>query len=360
MKISPIPNFGNFGVYVDDIDMDHMTNEEWTELGKLYVDRLLLIFRNIKISRAQYLDWMPKWGPLKSNMRAHFYKKYEGRLDPLYPETWKNLDLDPKDKKWLEHREFHFEKIEDGRFLSRVYGGKDEHGHALGYFSSGEIFWHSNESSSLVFSPTVSLLGWDHMEGSATGFVQTVDLYESFSESFRSELDEMVLIHQYIKGRVSNNEHEDENLALHLQMGFCPNDDAETPMVCTAPNGRRGLHYSVNTAAKIKGMTEEQSKEIFSLLDKAIFDHKWIYDHYYQQNNDLLVFDNSVTLHRRFGNHPERKAFRMQFDVSPLLDSPWLPWQHMEKYNQLYLEEMHELVDIVGGDLQARVKLPKK
>ena len=35
------------------------------------------------------------------------------------------------------------------------------------------------------------------MTGSATGFLQTVDYYESVSESFPSELDEMVLLHKY-------------------------------------------------------------------------------------------------------------------------------------------------------------------
>ena len=357
MKISSIPNFGSFGVFVDDVDMSHMTDEQWMELGHLYVDKLLLIFRNIKMDKVQYLDWMPKWGPLKNNSRAYLYGKYGPELDATRPETWEKVGLSDDDRKWIEHRQYHFEESGDGRYLSRIYGGKDEQGHALGYFSDGEVFWHSNESSTLTFSPAVSLLGWSHMEGSATGFLQTVDLYESLSESFRSELAEMVMIHRYEPGRVNKNEVTDPGLALHMRLGFCPVDGAETPMVCTAPNGRRGLHYTVNTRAEIKGMSQTDSDAMFAFLDRLVFNERWTYDHYYQADRDLLIFDQSVTLHRRFGNHPERKAFRMAFDVSPLLDTAWAPWQHQEKYHQLYCKQTRDLVSNVGGDLQARVKL---
>lgn len=358
MKTSPIPNFGSFGVFVDDIDMDHMTDDLWMELGQLYVEKLVLIFRNIKMTKVQYLDWMPKWGPLKNNSRAYLYGKYGSELDATRPETWEKVGLSPADREWIEHRQYHFEESGDGRYLSRIYGGKDEQGHALGYFSDGEVFWHSNECSTLTFSPTVSLLGWEHMEGSATGFLQTVDLYEGLSNSFRSELDEMILIHRYEAGRVNKNEETDPGLALHMRLGFCPVDDAETPMVCTAPNGRKGLHYSMNTRAQIKGMTVEESNSMFSLLDRLVFNERWIYDHYYQANNDLLLFDQSVTLHRRFGNHPERKAFRMAFDMSPVLGYAYRPWKHIESFDREYTAKTRELVKMVGGDLEARFILP--
>jgi len=71
-----------------------------------------------------------------------------------------------------------------------------------------------------------------------------------------------------------------------------------------------------------------------------------------------LLFDNSVTLHKRIGGLPERKAFRMQFDLSPCLDNPWRPWQHLPEYEKAYNEEIRQMVDVMGGDLKARLKLP--
>ena len=356
MKISPLPNFGSFGAVVDGIDMDHMDDQTWHSLGQLFIDKLVVVFRNIKITKSQYLDWMPKWGPLKANIRAYLNAKYGQDFDATRPETWHNID--DRDRRWLETRKWQLEESGDGRYLTRIYGRQDENGNNLGYFSHGEVYWHSNECSTLTFSPAVSLLGWQHMQGSATGFVQTVDLYESVSNAWRSELDEMVLVHRYQRGRINDNELHDDDLALHMQMAFCPIDDAETPLVCTAPNGRRGLHYSLNTRAEIKGLTAQQTQDIFDKLDREIFRNEWIYDHHYQNDNDLVLFDNSVTLHRRLGGHPDRKAFRMQFDVSPLLNQAWLPWQHMPTYNEQYVNLTHELVDLVGGDLKQRFRLP--
>lgn len=357
MKISRIPNLGDFGVFVDDIDMFSMDDEQWQELGKLFVKELVLIFRNIKIDKGLYATAMPKWGPLKANLRARFHNKYGKDLDATRPETW--TIADEADQKWLRSRQHQLEATGDGRFLTRIYGRKDSEGRMLGYFSHGEVFWHSNEASSLTFSPAVTLLGWDHMAGSATGFVQTVNLYESLPESFRTELDDMVLIHRYVPGKINENEITDENMAYHMKMAFCPEDDMETPLVCQAPNGRKGLRYTVNTRASIKGVSEEESQKIFDRLDKLVFDDKQIYDHYYpEQGMDLLCFDNSVTLHRRLGGHPDRKGFRMQFDLSPLLESAWTPWQHHKEYHAQYLEQITQLVDLVGGDLKARFKVP--
>lgn len=356
MKISRIPNFGSFGVYVDDIDMNTMTQDQWLELGRLFVKELVVVFRNINITKSQYADWMPKWGPLKANIRMQFHKKYGGDFDATRPETWDGVS--EQDRLWLETRATKLEETGDGRYLTRVYGGKNEQGQAGGYFSHGEVHWHSNESSALNFSPGVSLLGWNDMADSATCFVQTVDLYEQVSESFRSELDEMILIHEYTPGKLNENEHTDQGLAVSMKMAFCPVDGSETPLVCTAPNGRRGLRYTVNSRAHIKGMADEQAQKVFAELDRLVFDEKWIYNHWYQgERRDLLLFDNSVTLHKRIGGLPERKAFRMQFDLSPCLDSAWRPWQHLPEYEKIYNEEVKQMVEVMGGDLKARFKL---
>jgi alpha-ketoglutarate-dependent taurine dioxygenase len=358
MKISRISNFGNFGVYVDDIDMNNITEDEWTELGKLFVKELLVIFRNIKIDKTQYLDWMPKWGPLKSNIRMQFYKKYGKGFDSRDSSTWDSVS--EEDRRWLEIRSAQLEESGDGRFLTRVYGRKDAEGRSLGYFSHGEVEWHANESSSLLFSPGVALLGWEMMENSATCFVQTVDLYESLDESFRAELDEMVLVHEYNPGRLNENELTDSTLAYHMKLAFCPIDGTETPLVITAPNGRKGLRYTVNTRARIKNASDNETQKIFDRLDKLVFDEKWIHNHWYEKDrSDLLCFDNSVTLHKRIGGHEDRKAFRQQFDLSPLLDNPWEPWKHQPKYHEIYKEDITQLINLTGGDLAARFKLPR-
>lgn len=357
MKITKISNFGNFGVYVDNVDMNQISQDEWNELGKLFVKELLVIFRNINISKQQFLDYIPQWGPLKSNIRMQFFQKYGKLLDATDPDTWHVAD--EEDLTWLKGRSKQIEASGDGRYLTRIYGRKDKDGNALGYFSHGEVGWHANESSSLLFSPAVALLGWEYMENSATCFVQTVDLYESLDESFRQELDEMILIHEYIQGRMNENEFTDPMLSLHVKKAFCPIDGSETPLVITAPNGRKGLRYTVNSRARIKDMSDSDTQKVFDRLDKLVFDEKYSHNHWYRENSkDLLCFDNSVTLHKRIGGKEDRKAFRQQFDLSPLLENPWEPWIGHEYYNKIYKEDITKLVNLTGGDLKNRFKIP--
>ena len=356
MKISPINKLGSFGVYIDDLDMDHMTDEQWHEIGQIFVRELVVVLRNIKITKSQYMSYIGKWGPTKTDVVPAFLKKYGKNPNPLDPSTWDNIS--EEDKKWLGFRRHVLEETEDGRYLNRVYGRTTEDGKPMGYFSSGDLHWHSNETSSLTCAPCVSLLGWEYMEGSTTGFLQTVDLYESLSDSFRRELDEMVVIHRFTTGKINDREFEDPILEHDMRQWFCPEDGRETPLVCTAPNGRKGLHYSLNTRAEIKGMTPAESQQLFGILDQALFDDKWTFDHAWSNKHDICLFDNSVTMHRRIGGHPDRKAFRIQFDPSPLLDQAWTPWIHQPKYHASYIELSKEAADIIGGNYKNRIKIP--
>jgi hypothetical protein len=48
----------------------------------------------------------------------------------------------------------------------------------------------------------------------------------------------------------------------------------------------------------------------------------------------------------------------MQFDLSSVLESPWRPWQHNLEFDQQYKVKIHEFVNLVGGDIKERFKLP--
>ena len=356
MKVSPLNNFGSFGVFIDDVDMNEMTDDQWQEIGKLFIEKLVIIFRNINITKKQFLDYNNKWGSIKGVTGAILKDRYGPTFNSQNPDTWFNVSQEDKD--YLLSRQHWAEYLEEGGFLTRVYGGKDQNGNALGIFDSGDLNWHSNEVANLTFSPAVSLLGNQFMKDSSTGFLQTVDLYESLPESFRSELDEMVVIHRFIPGITNEREYTDKTIAKQTRMNFCPIDNLETPLICTAPNGRKGFHYTLNTRAQIRGLSVDESQKIFSMLDRLIFDDRWTYDHWYQSDNTLCVFDNSVTMHRRLGGHPERKAFRIQWDISPLVENAWLPWHHNKEFNEQYIKDVHKLVNLIGGDLKKTFKFP--
>ena len=349
MKVTEIPGLGSFGHYIDDVDFNNLSNDEWFEIGKLHLQGLVTILRNVNITRDQYVAKIREFGPNKGtrNSRAHFKIKYGEDFDPKDEGAFDRFNVSDEDRNYLMFKRHFVEQTEGGNFITRITGRKDEDGNSLGAFDAGELYWHSNESSELTFAPEVALLGGQYMTGSTTGFVQTVDLYQSFSESFRSELDEMVVIHNYIPGGINDIELTDPNLGNMLQMEFCYHPDAEVPMVLTSPGGHKGLHYTTNTATGIKGMTKEESSKIFKMIDEKLFTDKYVYDHKYATDNELLLFDNSVTLHRRKDpGHKDRCAYRIQYDPSNLLDAPWYPYNHFPKYAERYKQQTHELIEI--------------
>jgi alpha-ketoglutarate-dependent taurine dioxygenase len=343
MKISKIAGFGSFGHYVDDVDFDHITAEEWLEIGKLNLEGLVTVLRNIKISKDQYYKAIKAFGTMESSWRVNMIKKYGHDYDALDEDSYK--EFDDFEKAFLRNKKYYYEVTEEGHTLTRITGKVDENGNALGVFNSGDLGWHSNEGSLIAFAPVVALLGNEGMVGSSTGFMQTVDYYESLTESFRSELDEMVMVHKYVPGNINTQEVSDPQTAIQIRMSQCPIDGAETPLVVRAPNGRKGLRYTVHTRSSIKGMTAEQSSQVFAEIDKHLFSDKYVFDHWYQQDNDMLLFDNSVTQHRRIGGEPNRLAYRYHYYPKNLLTNPWIPYDlpHYAEEYRLVKSEIDRL-----------------
>ena len=152
------------------------------------------------------------------------------------------------------------EKTNKG-MLMRVSGKRDEQGKPLGMFAEGELLWHSNEAGTLTFTPGIALYGYENVVGSSTGFVSTTDYYENVSESFRSELDDMIMIHSYQKGAINPGFLPEQDAVSRASQ--CPVDNTEIPMVIKSPGGIKGLHYSVNTISQIKGMSIAESRKVF-------------------------------------------------------------------------------------------------
>lgn len=345
MKTSKISNFGSRGQIIDDIDFATIDDDQWLEIGKSHLKNLLTIIRNPKnLTKDRFYHSIARFGPTKGSVRAHYARKYGRLIDAFDPASLEGVS--PEDQEFLLSRTYQMEKTEEGNTLSRVYGMKDEQGHMLGAFDTGDINWHSNESSQLTFAPEVALMGSYKMIGSATGFVQTADYYESVSDSLRSELDDMILVHNYTPGAISPAELNNPLFSHQIRTNFCPVNGAETPLVITSPGGIKGLHYSISTADQIKGLSQQASKEIFAMIDRELFSDRYTFYHWYKHDNDLLLFDNSITMHCRVGGEPDRLAYRIQYEPCNLLDGPWYPYSQPE-FNQEYVLRTHELVKIL-------------
>jgi len=347
MKVSKIPGLGRFGIFIDDVNFEHLTDEEWTEIGKLHLQNFVTIIRNCNLNWEKQAEWCMKWGDTRYGIRYLILKKYPGK-------SWSQVvqlslkddpSIDPIDRLRLQNIARMQQVSPEGRHVMRVTGKRDAEGNALGMFAEGELLWHSNESGTLTATPGVALLAAENVVGSATGFITTPDYYESVSNAFRSELDEMTLIHRFTPGKINPGLRIEQDEVMHANM--CPEDDAEIPMIMRSPGGTLGLHYSINTVHSIKGMSKVDSDKVFDAINKELFTEKYIYDHWYKNNGDFCLFDNSITLHRRLGDIKDRLCYRIQHDYSNLQDGFWQPYLQ-EDFAKLYEEEIKYYVELAG------------
>jgi alpha-ketoglutarate-dependent taurine dioxygenase len=347
MKVSKIPGLGRFGIFIDDVDFNTITDDEWMEIGKLHLQNLVTIIRDCKLTYDNQNKFCSQFGSTRYGIRSAILKKYP---DKTFSQVAKlamldDTSVDEIDRIRLKSILAMQELTLDGKHIMRVTGKRDAQGNALGMFAEGELLWHSNESGTLTFTPGVALLGAENMIGSSTGFITTPDYYENVSNAFRSELDEMILIHRFTPGRINPGLRMEQDEVMHASM--CPEDDTEIPIVMRSPGGIIGLHYSSNTIHSIKGMTKEESDAVFREIDKELFVDKYIYDHWYQSNNDFCLFDNSITLHRRLGDIKDRLCYRIQHDYSNLQDAPWQPYLK-EPFASKYKEEIKFYIALEG------------
>lgn len=337
MKISKVPNFGDYGHYIDGVDFDHITDEEWNFIGHLHLKGLVTVIRNVNIKKENYRNLLTKFGDIKITAEQKLYKKYNIKTTEEFLALYRAKQLDEADAYQLRTKLHTLEKTSGGP-IYRVTGMKDAKGNYLGTFGAGNVAWHSNEGSVVNFVPGVALLGFANMRGSSTGFAQTANFYEDCSESLRSELDDMVIVYNFQKGAINELEEEDEEFHKRLQIHFCPEDNMRVPFVLNSPGGIRGLHYPKYNMSHIEGMSVKDSRRIFDLIETYITSPKQVFDHWYQNDNDLLLFDNSITMHRRIGYHPERLAYRMQFVYNRLVPD-WCPYDKQEWIDEFRREE---------------------
>ena len=332
-RITDIPNLEGYGVFVDGVDFKNLSRKEWIDLGKLHMKKLVMIIRSTGIKKEYFYNIMKIWGKDRQNYAASLFAKYpwaNGRIEFILasPEvTQEEKDI------VKEYSKIGGNNVQNGNVL-RVTGD------GTGLFSHGELLWHSNESGDIAFTPGVALLGDRGMCDSATGFMVSTPYYYSLSESFRSELDEMVLIHNFQDGKINV---EGENNLLYKNM--CPEPDTEIPLVIQSPAGIKGLHFPYNTVTGIKGMSNLEAKKVLEELKKGL--DPYTYDYWWENDDDLLIFDNSIVQHRRLGDTSNRLCHRYQFDYTYLQYSvtkkPYVPY-----FKEPYLSRYKKKMDMIS------------
>lgn len=326
MKVTKIPGFGDYGIFVEDVDFNNLSSDEWLEIGKLHAKNLVTIIKKANVKPKEISYWTDQWGPKRHSSLLHISKHYPNlSIKKIVELGLKNNDVISKEHQTVIKDRF---KTKGPGGSQRVTDIKKKNGDVTGMFPDGELFWHSNEASNIIFAPGVALLGQQNMIGSSTGFLQTANYYEDISESFRSELDEMIVVHKWQQGKIHEKIHQGQEELMRLNMA--PTNESKLPMVIKSPGGIKGLHYSINTVWGIEGMSKIESDKIFETINKELMTDKYIVDYWYENDNDWLFFDNSIVNHRRLGTVKNRLAFRIQQGYEHI---------QIENYNPYYQKE---------------------
>lgn len=342
MRVTKFP-VGNYGVIIDDLDLNNVTAEEWKEIGNLHLKNLVTIVRGSKCNVDQFSNLIHQWGPEFWSLKYSLLKKYNLDWNTFQAAVLADLPIvESIDKEILEILYSASVTAKNGKSINFFSSSKDKNGD-YGLYGGQELDWHMHSSGNYVFEHAVSLLAAENVVGTATGFVNTADYYESVSESFRSELNDMVVLHKYDSAEVDPPFRPSEEAVLKFKM--CPKDYNEVPMVIQSPGGIKGLHFSPPTMSRIKGATEKESQKIFEHISKKLFSKKYIYDHWYKQDGDLLIFDNSITLHRRIGQTDNRKIYRIEHTYDNLLDKFYEPF-FQEKYAKQHRKMIRQIMKL--------------
>ena len=135
-RITNIPNLEGYGVFVDDIDFKTMSRQEWIDLGKLHMQKLVMIIRKTGLEKPSFLQVMRKWGQDRQNYAATLFAKYpwaEGNVVKLL----RSPKLEQQDRDTI--REFF--RVGGGNLKTgnaiRV-SGKKLNGKRIGMFADGE------------------------------------------------------------------------------------------------------------------------------------------------------------------------------------------------------------------------------
>jgi len=327
MRIKKLDGFGSYGSVVEDVDLNNITREDWYEIKKSHFNSLLTIIKPFsKIDYEKYHFLIHDIGSTQYSASS-------------FKTIMKNNSLEEVEKTAEIVNNF----TVDNRFssLQRVTALKDSNNMPLGGFGDGELYWHSNNSGTIDFTPGVALMGYQDMKGSATGFLQTANYFENISESFKSELMDMIVVHNYKESSINPTPIPEQELIY--KMAFCPKEDSRVPLVIKSPSGIVGLHLATNTFDYIEGMSKEESIKLLKKIKSELFVEEYIYDYWWENDQNILLFDNSITLHRRLlkkDSCESRIAYRIPFRYESLCE-------YYEPYFQKEFNDLKKSMDDV-------------
>lgn len=265
-------------VMVQDLDLKTATQEDINQIAKLVASNTLVVIRNqnLEIQDEVKIAKMFK-DPQCFNTEAS--DNYVGEMT--------GCEI----------------KGSEGLFL-RVSGEKDEHGKTgiAGHVS--EMIWHCNEPGAEYRKPIVWLYSVKGSKGSRTTYNNNIQSYNELSDEIKHQI-------------------ENYQLEVFLEAGLdIDNPDNELEISDYYPAlvrkniaGRKGLFLPFLQVAKIKDLSNEESKKILEWLGPHTVQEQYVYHHDWE-DGDVVIAEQNLGIHKRwrFEQIENRVLHRGAFD----------------------------------------------
>ena len=251
------------GGKLDGIDLrENISDEVLEELHDHWMRFMVLVYPNQGISDEQHIAFGRKFGELedhpsvahRSSRNKEIYRVSNvdetGEIIPQETTSWQYLNLT-----WLWHTDSSFRQIP----------------------SLGSIL-HGLETT---------------RSGGNTLFANLCESYDALSDSQKSEIQDLWVIHDH-----------DYILSLSPELSKIPEKGDYTPMpqvrhplVRIHPvTQRKSLFISPHTMVGIEGMSEKDGRGLLDELIEHATQEKFVYKHQWQ-NDDIVMWDNRCTMH---------------------------------------------------------------
>jgi taurine dioxygenase len=259
-RVRAVATGSALGAEVIGVDLQNVDDHTFRAIHKAWLDHLVLLFREQKLSDDQLIAFSRRLGELDLAPIQETGRRFvEG-----YPEIY---------------------------IVSNVI----EKGAPIGSLGAGELVWHTDMSYQ-EDPPKASMLYALEVppEGGKTGFVNMYEAYQALPSQLKERITGLGVKHDGTY-----------NSGGYIRAGVTPTDDPREapgmihPLVCTHPEtGRKCLYLGRRRNAYIEGLPLAQSE--------ALLDEIWAYatrDELTWYNDwrvgDLVLWDNRCTMHRR-------------------------------------------------------------
>jgi taurine dioxygenase len=260
------------GAEVCDVDVSRpMSEREFGEIYRAFLDHGILLFRNQNVTREQHIEFSRRFGELD-------------RHDAL-----------PRDRH-PEHPELLMvtnEPKPDGSPSDTRYTGRQ---------------WHSDMS--FTTAPSLGSLLRAHVVpevGGDTLFASMYAAYDALSDGMKALLEGLHGIHQSGTRKLAN---QTTGVARAEEQRRL-NPPVAQPVVRVHPETGRKALYIGEKVNRFEGMTEEESRPLIDFLNRHATRPEFVYRHQWRQH-DILAWDNRSTMHQALGDFDETQLRHME------------------------------------------------